>query len=1138
MFLNIVKNINFNHPKFQYAKARYCHLAGDDEFAVNLLQDVVQQMPEPKYFYWLAIALLDDNQNLDSIEAFDKALESGYHPDKYFHRFYALALGNMDRHQKAVDEWLKYFKLESRPSREDKYIVALQYKYLGNDDKASEILLEIVNKSSKLNGEWNLYEKKELWHFAAQSIEDYFVNNEQTAELLNKLGLYYFYQGMTEKSVENFQASLGLRTAKNVQNNLMRSLEKLEDSEAIKQLAETIDLKEFSSAKKNRIMYTVAKSYMSSGEYEIASKIFSEYRNKTQIAAPKILENKNYIYAEKYIENRKFDEAIPGLLEVVYSYNGHSRQLFSLIGEAYYQVGNYEKACDFFIQQYLFQKNYGLSAERMKAKSFNRYATYTEYFENMPLNKDVVLYNAYHGDNFNDSPYALFKELYKRTELKHFIIVKSEDNVRKEIKKLPNVYLVKYHKRLFLRILASAGLIITNTTLPPYFMRREGQTVLNTWHGTPIKYLGYDIETNPYASSKNVENLFLQNTHLVNPNQFTENALIKSFTLNKMDDTQFAITGYPRQDLMINATMERKQEIKNFLNIPLDQKVVLYAPTFRGANNKSDNREKKMVDKAKKLLSNKEEFAFIYKGHYFEDGVENKANVVDTNELLSIVDVLITDYSSIAIDFLAMSRPIIYFTYDIDEYRAERGFYFELDEISNNLVATPDELAKMVEEQIAAPVIDSKQEQARIKFCSLDDGKASKRVLEFIERPIENKKKEKKDILIYPGNIMAINGITTSFKNLISLMDLNKYNITVVIPDAILNNFPDQSVITELKERGISIICYYGFLNRTVEEDKYLSLFVKNKQFFGETHQELYLNLWERKAKQVFGTRSFDTVINFDSGYTINIHALLAATPAKQRLLIVHADMESERQVRYPNLKTSFNLFNCYDKILTVSNSVSEKNIESLSDLYQIPVEKFSVLENTLNVKFILEQAELDLEEERDNNLFTKGAKTFISVGRISPEKNLEVAIRAFAKVKEKHENISYIILGGGAQETQLKVLITELNLDDSVFLLGPRSNPFNYMKKSNCLLFPSLHEGQPMVLLEALTNNLDILASNIPANKEMIDNYGGKYIENTVESFTTEMCKYLENDVNMVNKFDPENYNHERLEKLYSFID
>src|SRR5690606_38498864 len=98
---------------------------------------------------------------------------------------------------------------------------------------------------------------------------------------------------------------------------------------------------------------------------------------------------------------------------------------------------------------------------------------------------------------------------------------------------------------------------------------------------------------------------------------------------------------------------------------------------------------------------------------------------IDTNELLSIIDVLVTDYSSIAVDFLATGRPMLFYVYDLEEYAAERGLYVSPAELPGVLCKTHDELISAAREAIVAersPYPSMREAQAR--FCPHDDGRS------------------------------------------------------------------------------------------------------------------------------------------------------------------------------------------------------------------------------------------------------------------------------------------------------------------------------------------------------------------------------------------------------------------------------
>jgi CDP-glycerol glycerophosphotransferase len=103
----------------------------------------------------------------------------------------------------------------------------------------------------------------------------------------------------------------------------------------------------------------------------------------------------------------------------------------------------------------------------------------------------------------------------------------------------------------------------------------------------------------------------------------------------------------------------------------------------------------------------------------------------DISDLLTITDVLITDYSSVMFDFAVTGRPMLFFTYDLAAYRDTlRGFYFDLAaEAPGPLLSTSDEVLAAVADcdSMAAGYRDAYAEFAA-KYCPLDDGKAGARV--------------------------------------------------------------------------------------------------------------------------------------------------------------------------------------------------------------------------------------------------------------------------------------------------------------------------------------------------------------------------------------------------------------------------
>ena len=157
----------------------------------------------------------------------------------------------------------------------------------------------------------------------------------------------------------------------------------------------------------------------------------------------------------------------------------------------------------------------------------------------------------------------------------------------------------------------------------------------------------------------------------------------------RIEKSKFLTSGLPRNDVLVNYSQEDVVKIKKKLNIPLDKKVILYAPTFREYT-KNSLMECVMnipmnIDKWKNELENK--YVILFRVHYEvgkhlniknDDFVRDVTDYTCLNDLMIASDILISDYSSIFFDFSITSKPMLHFTYDFDDYIVNRGLYFDI----------------------------------------------------------------------------------------------------------------------------------------------------------------------------------------------------------------------------------------------------------------------------------------------------------------------------------------------------------------------------------------------------------------------------------------------------------------------------
>ena len=180
------------------------------------------------------------------------------------------------------------------------------------------------------------------------------------------------------------------------------------------------------------------------------------------------------------------------------------------------------------------------------------------------------------------------------------------------------------------------------------------------------------------------------------------------------------------------------------MNIPSDKKVILYAPTFRDNQHQSGMGYTYQTEVNFQLLQEKlqDQYIILFRAHYlvansfdfekYQGFIYNVSDYDDINELYVISDFLITDYSSVFFDYANLKRPILFYMYDLEEYKEElRGFYIDISELPGEIAQTEQELLKLIE-NTKDFVYNEKYQAFHEKYNYLDDGQATKRVVNKI----------------------------------------------------------------------------------------------------------------------------------------------------------------------------------------------------------------------------------------------------------------------------------------------------------------------------------------------------------------------------------------------------------------------
>lgn len=809
---------------------------------------------------------------------------------------------------------------------------------------------------------------------------------------------------------------------------------------------------------------------------------------------------------------------------------------------------------------------------------------YAWCYKNVKLNDNMIVYEAHFGRGLLCNPYAIFKELLQNQEFSNmlhvWIIDDMNDNEKflKEYKNNSNVVFVKRDSRKFYKVLCQAKYVINNSTLPAFFTKRENQILINTWHGIPLKTLGYDMP-NPNEGVANTIRNFLMADYLLSANEFMTKMYLDSYKLRGVYEGKIIEEGYPRNDLTIKTSSEYMiNKLKN-CGVKLDpnKKVIMYAPTWKGSN------FAKPVINIEEFLNiihaiesgiNTEEYQFFIKPHqqvykYLKNDPRVKDKfipaTIDANELMSVVDILISDYSSIFFDFLVTKKPILFYIPDLKEYTGYRGFYLPIEEIPGPRTDDINEIVQWINK-----IDDIKEEYKDIYnknyewACKYDDGNVTKRVVNSIfkkeesDQVLKNFNTGKKKILIYRGPLTE-NGITHSVLNLLNVIDYDKYDITFYVSKH--KEKASKEKINSINP-NVRTLVRVGTWNGTLKESIHNELVLKNGIYKEKYKKMIPWTMFEREYKRCFGDTKFDYVIDF-SGYSPFFSLILLAAKGAKKIVWQHNDIKLEQakivkgvQVHKFTLGTMISLYPLFDEIVSCSKEVMRinhknvatnetkdsfryaKNVINFSKIYDCI--SSSNIVNINDVPYIIKNANknengsfkrLDLMETIENDKIK-----FVTVGRMSPEKNHIALIEAFAKLNKKYHNTQLYIIGDGPLRTEEIKLVANLKLEKKVIFLGSLKNPFIVMKQCDCFILPSIHEGQPLTVIEARAIELPMILTKFSTVKDSLIENGQLLVETDSDSICEGMEQFILGNVPSYH-FDAEKYNEEAYQQFVSLI-
>lgn len=496
-----------------------------------------------------------------------------------------------------------------------------------------------------------------------------------------------------------------------------------------------------------------------------------------------------------------------------------------------------------------------------------------DIYYNEPVNDDIVYVESRNGKDFTGNMFRIVEELSTGKYGDFKIYVYANDNVKAKIMEFQKNYNLNIHKILSdenkaCMILQKAKYIFTDSGINRKFIKKPNQIFLNTWHGTPLKLMGFD-NTSEQPSIGFIQRTFFFSDYLLYPNEYTKNKLLNSFMFEKICPSKILMEGYPRNSVFLTDN----KEIKEKLNLA-DKEVFVYMPTFKGsANNVKDEQQKTDVNNFLKQIdvNLKDNQILFVKFHPFNQSQIDFTNfnrikafpkMYENYDVLNSADCLITDYSSVFFDFATTRRKIIIFNYDEEEYLADRGFYFGLDELPFPKVQTVDQL-------ISELNADKNYDDGEFikKYCSYDDVNSASRICETLINGKDNCNCEiiensNKNILIYADGLKD-NDVTNSLIGWLNSVDQTRYNVFVSFKPWDENIKSNHINALQRIPKGIEFLPLSDNIKPTVSEKFNLDKFLKNRD-----DEKLYgslKKLFEKSFKNQYGEFKFDLIIDYNT---------------------------------------------------------------------------------------------------------------------------------------------------------------------------------------------------------------------------------------------------------------------------------
>ncbi|SOD65406.1 CDP-glycerol glycerophosphotransferase family protein [Alysiella filiformis] len=475
--------------------------------------------------------------------------------------------------------------------------------------------------------------------------------------------------------------------------------------------------------------------------------------------------------------------------------------------------------------------------------------------------------------------------------------------------------------------------------------------------------------------------------------------------------------------------------LKTTLGIPHNKKIIFYAPTFRKAG------AMPLPFSPQKLLNAlNHEYVIITKLHYLNHLDQRYDNVIDCTsysniaDLMKISDILISDYSSLVLDFALLNKPIVLFQYDYADYMQQRGVYFDFGDylLPEQIVQNEDELY-----QLNWHNLSSNNHKIINTFYPLEDGQSTQRIVDALA--FNKDMRHGKDIIFLVNELNQIGGVHTFLKNMAKHYK-QKYNSRIFVI-AIREFAETNSEFHQLQSPYIDFKLSAQYLNGACANIlQNTDGIVIALQFSAQLHFQKYLThaksvlMFHGDVKDMISRELYAPHLGWlNEGKLYNYRRLLLLTQSAVDLLRPHLVAEVQNKLGY------------------MHNSI---------DAQYCPLEPRNPLHTAV-------------------------------ISRLDADKNIFSMIDLGKEIAKQNANIVVHIYGDGELKDEFQAALNQNGLQNILKLHGFESDKEKIFGNSDSLLLMSKSEGFPLVVLEAYAHARPVIAFDSFTSAQEIIKHG-----------------------------------------------